>query len=86
MTGRVDIYAKTITVVQSDTTAYGPTTSYGTWLRGLHVMAAGNVKILTHDGVTETWTCPAGFYIPRHIAKVFDTDTDVADANLFSGE
>lgn len=78
----IGIGGKTVTIAQSDTTTYTPAT--GGWLRGLHVMAAGTVKITTHDGVDESWACPAGFYIPRYITKVWDTGTDVLDANLFS--
>lgn len=81
----IAIWNKTIAIVQSDATEYGPSTSYGGWLRGCYVMTAGDVKITTWDGVVETWTCPAGFFIPRYIKILWATGTTPTDANLFSG-
>lgn len=72
-------YRKPIAIVQSDATTYEPP------LRGLCVQAAGDVKITTNNGLDEVWTCPAGYWIPRYITKVWDTGTTVTDANLFSG-
>ena len=75
----ISIWNRTQAIVQSDATEYSPP------LRGLYVMAAGDVKITTWDGVAEVWACPAGFYIPRYIKIVWDTGTAVTNANLFSG-
>lgn len=79
MSEQVGPWKYAVAIVQSDSTVYNPP------LRGLYVMAAGNVKVLTANGVTRTWACPAGFWIPDYISKVFDTDTAVADVNLHSG-
>lgn len=59
-----------VQVTKSDTVTYSPA------LAGLYVGGAGDVTIVTKDGVTLLYSaCPVGFVIEMCIAKVMATGT-----------
>lgn len=54
-------------------------------LRGVHVLAAGDVSFVTEHGETVTKTFAAGDFIRFYIVQILDAGTTVTDANLMAG-
>ena len=67
-----------VAIVQSDSTVLDPP------LRGITITATGSVKITSH-GVDATLVVAAAPWTPPYssITKVWDTGTDISNANLW---
>lgn len=71
-------------VVQSDSTEYKPGE-----LKGLLILAAGNLALVDGEGTSRTIVFPAAadggcypFLLELDIRKVMDTNTTLTDANM----
>lgn len=74
-----NMWREHVPIVQAGNPVFSPP------LRGLMVLAAGQVAFVTEHGETVTKSLEAGTLIPFYIRQILDAETTVADGSLMAG-
>lgn len=75
----LNIWTEHVPIVQAGDPTYSPC------LRGILVLAAGDLSFATDHGETVTVTLEANTFVPFYIRQIFGTATTIDDADLLAG-